>query len=122
LAINALVISDTNLFAGTGGSGVWRRPLSEIVTSADDISTDLPTHFSLEQNYPNPFNPTTNIKFQIPSTSFVSLRVFDMLGREVATLANEEMRPGGYERTVQRNIFLSARVRELLPNEEAPSH
>jgi len=60
----------------------------------------------LGQNYPNPFNPTTTIRFfvrgadgQIPTTSFVTLKVFDMLGREVTTLVNEEMKPGSYQRT-----------------------
>jgi hypothetical protein len=53
--------------------------------------------FSLEQNYPNPFNPTTNIRFRIPDFGFVSLIVFDVLGKEVATLVNEEKPAGEYE-------------------------
>ncbi len=52
--------------------------------------------FSLEQNYPNPFNPTTVIKYQIPVNGFVTLKVFDLLGREVAQLMNEEQQAGGY--------------------------
>jgi hypothetical protein len=61
-----------------------------------------PTEFSLGQNYPNPFNPTTKIKFTIPvGTGHVPslLRVYDVLGREVATLVNEKLQPGSYERT-----------------------
>ena len=54
--------------------------------------------FLLHQNYPNPFNPTTEVRFEIGDVGFVSLKVYDMLGREVATLANEEMKPGRYER------------------------
>jgi hypothetical protein len=54
--------------------------------------------FALNQNYPNPFNPTTNISFSIPSKSFVSLKVFDLLGREVATLVSEEMLAGNHSR------------------------
>lgn len=86
-----------NLFAGTYG-GVWRRPLSEIITSVERLSTDLPTHFILDQNYPNPFNPTTRISFSLPSKAFVSLKVFDALGREQAVLVSEELAAGRYAR------------------------
>jgi hypothetical protein len=57
----------------------------------------IPTAFSLSQNYPNPFNPTTTLQFGLPATSHVSLRVYDYLGREIATLLNDE-RPAGYVR------------------------
>jgi hypothetical protein len=55
-----------------------------------------PFTFGLEQNYPNPFNPSTSIKYQIPSTNFVTLKVYDVLGREIATLVNEVKQPGTY--------------------------
>jgi hypothetical protein len=55
-----------------------------------------PTRFELYQNYPNPFNPTTTIKFQIPNSNHLTLKVFDLLGREVATLLNEAKPPGTY--------------------------
>jgi photosystem II stability/assembly factor-like uncharacterized protein len=58
-----------------------------------------PSQFVLLQNFPNPFNPETRIKFTVSSYEFVSLKVFDVLGRELATLVNEEMKPGRYERT-----------------------
>jgi hypothetical protein len=56
-----------------------------------------PEEFSLEQNYPNPFNPSTSIQYRVSSTSNVSLKVYDVLGNEVATLVNEEKPAGSYE-------------------------
>ncbi|MBX2990434.1 MAG: carboxypeptidase regulatory-like domain-containing protein [Bacteroidetes bacterium] len=56
----------------------------------------VPTAYALEQNYPNPFNPSTTIKFQIPNSSVVTLKVYDLLGREVTTLVNGQMNPGSY--------------------------
>jgi len=57
---------------------------------------EQPRAFVLNQNYPNPFNPMTNIRFELPVSSFVSLRVFDILGREITILAGEELKPGSY--------------------------
>jgi hypothetical protein len=54
-------------------------------------------NFALEQNYPNPFNPTTNIQYALSSIQFVSLKVYDVLGKEVATIVNEEKPSGNYE-------------------------
>ena len=64
-------------------------------------SQNEPTRFALEQNYPNPFNPNTKIQFTIPvgTNGRTSLRVYDLLGREVATLVNDVMHPGTYDRT-----------------------
>nr|MCU0345112.1 T9SS type A sorting domain-containing protein [Ignavibacterium sp.] len=56
-----------------------------------------PFDFSLSQNYPNPFNPSTNIEFRIADFGFVSLKIYDVLGNEIATLVNEEKQPGIYE-------------------------
>jgi hypothetical protein len=55
-----------------------------------------PEQYSLEQNYPNPFNPSTVITYQLPGTAPVRLRVFDLLGREVALLVNEQQSPGSH--------------------------
>jgi hypothetical protein len=65
----------------------------------------VPTEFALEQNYPNPFNPVTKIRFEIPLSKggqrglYSTLKIFDILGREVATLVNESLKPGTYEVT-----------------------
>jgi hypothetical protein len=56
----------------------------------------LPGIFALEQNYPNPFNPATEVGFQLPAAGQVKLAVYDLLGREVATLVNERKEPGRY--------------------------
>ena len=61
-----------------------------------DVIAPLPTEFVLSQNFPNPFNPTTEIAFSIRKESSVSLRVYDILGREVATLVSENRKPGQY--------------------------
>ena len=68
---------------------------SPFTTSVEQIS-GLPENFSLQQNYPNPFNPSTLIEYSIPEQSFVDLKVYDILGNEVATLVNEEQSAGVY--------------------------
>ena len=89
-------INSNYLYAGTS-RGVWKRPLSEImlISSADS----KPTHYTLMQNYPNPFNPTTTIRYSIPLQSLVTIKIFDILGRELETLINEEKQAGTYEIT-----------------------
>jgi hypothetical protein len=57
----------------------------------------IPTIFELAQNYPNPFNPSTTIKYQLPISSKVTLKMYDVLGNEVITLLNEEKEAGAYE-------------------------
>jgi N-acetyl-anhydromuramyl-L-alanine amidase AmpD len=84
--------------AGSQTSGVIyfdQVTIGNSVTSVEGPSgTGAPTSFALFQNYPNPFNPTTAIRYQLAANSFVTLKVFDILGREVATLVNE-VRPAG---------------------------
>jgi hypothetical protein len=69
---------------------------AEMITSVEVLSTNLPAYFSLCQNYPNPFNPATTISFGVPSKSFVTLKVFDALGREAATVISQELSAGNY--------------------------
>jgi hypothetical protein len=63
----------------------------------DITGSFIPDKYLLEQNYPNPFNPTTSIKYSVSSIQNVKLTVFNMLGKEVATLVNERHKPGEYE-------------------------
>ncbi len=67
----------------------------------------LPDKFELFQNYPNPFNPTTTIKYSVPQISFVKIQIYDILGREVKKLVNEEKSPGNYEIKFNANQFAS---------------
>ena len=67
--------------------------------SVQNISTEVPSAFSLSQNYPNPFNPRTVISFQLPAVSDAILKVYDVTGKEAATLVNERLQPGTYETT-----------------------
>ncbi|MBE0573166.1 MAG: T9SS type A sorting domain-containing protein [Ignavibacteriaceae bacterium] len=62
-----------------------------------EVAIHLPARFALEQNYPNPFNPSTKIKYSIPQSSIVVLKIFDVLGNEIETLVNEEKPTGTFE-------------------------
>jgi len=75
------------------------RSSGTITTGATSVTREdlVPTGFTLAQNFPNPFNPTTNITFELDSEGQTSLRVFDMLGREVATLVNRDLVAGSYQ-------------------------
>jgi hypothetical protein len=92
----ALTISGANLFAGTW-EGIYRRPLSGMVTSVEPVTRELPHEFVLQQNYPNPFNPTTVVSSQLPVASNVKLAIYDLLGREVAVLVHEKRAAGSYQ-------------------------
>ncbi len=74
---------------------VWKRAIGEI-TDVKEVSSITPLTFSLSQNYPNPFNPSTTLSFDISNSSLVTLKVFNVLGQEVATLLDQEMHPGSF--------------------------
>ena len=107
LYVRSLCVFNNYIFAGTDFNGVYRRPLSELLTGIQTISEMVPVNYSLLQNYPNPFNPTTNVQFSIINVQLVTLKVFDILGRDVATLVNEQLQPGKYEVTFDGSNYSS---------------
>lgn len=74
----------------------YKRNPNGNVTGIENINSELPTAFELSQNYPNPFNPVTTIQYSIPQRSNVTLKVYDVLGKEIAVLVNEEKDRGVY--------------------------
>lgn len=79
----------------------------KIATSVQKNEVVQPNGFSLEQNFPNPFNPSTQIKFSVGTSSFVSVKVFDALGREVRTLVNQQLEIGAYTATLSADNLSS---------------
>ncbi len=102
---SSVIQTPDNGFAVTGSAGstststdVWVIRLRPEGTSAiEDNLSDLPESFLLEQNFPNPFNPVTSIEYVVGSQSYVTLKVYDALGNEVATLVDEYKQAGSYE-------------------------
>ncbi len=113
--IDTLIVVDTTTAFGTrigamGFAGIQAlaiRTDSVGSTSVKEVAAGIPEKFVLEQNYPNPFNPTTKIRFGTKDYGLVSLKVFDVLGREVATLVNDNLKAGTYEATFDATLHAS---------------
>ncbi|MGD1043769.1 MAG: YCF48-related protein [Bacteroidota bacterium] len=96
--VNAIFFYNEKYGFAVGDSGLILYTSNGGLTGVEDQEGVPPTKFVLEQNYPNPFNPATTISFSLPSKSFVSLKIFDALGREVSIMLAEELSAGNYVR------------------------
>jgi len=94
--ISQLLPFQDKVLAGTSG-GIYQRFINQLVPVLNN--NEAASEFSLSQNYPNPFNPTTIVNYSIPKDGFVNLRVFDVNGREVFVLVNENQKTGSHEIT-----------------------
>ena len=84
--------------SGTGSTLIFMKGNNTGATSISGFNaSEIPEKFRLEQNYPNPFNPVTNLEFGISDMGFVSLKIYDLLGKEVATIVNAELKAGTYK-------------------------
>jgi len=117
-------LSTFSNFNGLPSNGVWKLSVSDVApsdigvlkgwglkidyaTSIGNENGNTPKIFKLHQNYPNPFNPVTNIKFDIPKKSFVKLKVFDLLGKEMKEIINRELNTGTYNVNFDGSNFAS---------------
>lgn len=96
--IGPLFSFDGYFFMGTDGESMFRTGGVQVSTEGDG-SDAIPSTIALDQNYPNPFNPTTNISFTLPQAGDVSLKVYNVLGQEVATVINQRMSAGTFTAT-----------------------
>jgi uncharacterized delta-60 repeat protein len=96
-----------NNFYNLYGFALMRYTGSSSSVNSVPVTADLPKTYALYQNYPNPFNPTTILTYSIPKSSFVTIKVYDVIGREVAALVNEEKPAGDYSITFNASNLAS---------------
>lgn len=94
-------------YDNVGNSQTTPTKIHDITVDIENEEKVIPTEFILKQNYPNPFNPVTTIEYHIPVSSKVSLIIYDILGREIKTLVNENLKPGIYNIKFDANNFSS---------------
>ncbi|MFA7420099.1 MAG: T9SS type A sorting domain-containing protein, partial [Melioribacteraceae bacterium] len=113
-AIEKLILTKDNRLAALSLNDYKEFSLSianNPITTVDKVNNSIPSDFSLGQNYPNPFNPETNIKYQLPNYSHISMKIFDILGREITTLIDENKQPGVYSLIINaNNLHLSSGI------------
>ncbi len=94
---NGLRESYANVSVKEFYNAVEGQGLNPIMSGINIISSEVPDNFILYQNYPNPFNPSTNLEFEISQLGFVTLKIYDMIGKEIMTLINTNLTPGTYK-------------------------
>jgi glucose/arabinose dehydrogenase len=107
LAGNKLYVLETGLFYANNSPNLYEVTLPEDTVTSVSNEKYLVNKFQLYQNYPNPFNPTTAISYQLSAVSFVSLKVYNILGREVQTLVNEQQSAGNHSETINAGNLAS---------------
>jgi len=89
-------IASTSIYSGS----LFRNVV--IITGLRESNSQLPLEYALYQNYPNPFNPSTTVRYDLPMATFVTLTIYDVLGRQISTIIEEEKPAGAY----QVNIYV----------------
>jgi hypothetical protein len=84
------------VFGNSGHGSAQLRMYRRVPTGIDVVTNNVPSGYAMQQNYPNPFNPSTEIEFKVAKAGMTTLKVYDILGREVSTLVNQNMNPGTF--------------------------
>ena len=87
-------MDDLRIYKGALSASQIAALADSVITSINDSGRRLPTNITLYQNYPNPFNPTTNIRYQLATNNNVSLKIYDITGKEIITLINQHQTAG----------------------------
>lgn len=108
-ALNSVYFRDANTGWVVGDDGVILSTINPLVSidEKDQTTLNIPESVQLYQNYPNPFNPTTTIEFSLPNSSFVTLKIFNILGQEVTTLVSKKLPAGSYKFSWDGNSLAS---------------
>jgi len=101
---NVYMLPDTRMFSV--GSSAYIFKTNTVLTGITSNENEVPATYSLDQNYPNPFNPTTTIKFSLPKAGNVTIKIYDVAGREVVQLFNNQYMNAG----VQKQLFNGSKL------------
>lgn len=116
-SVSSLLISDGFIFAGSKYEGIFKMPLTSVITPVNGKSETVKS-YSLSQNYPNPFNPVTKISFDIPKLSFVNVSVFDVNGRLLEVLSEKSYKAGRYSVSWNADKYPSGTYFCMLKSED----